>query len=143
MKRSQALVPLGHDHHRALEAALRLRRATEETVSEDLAYFREFWAGHAERRHFEIEEQLVLPAITGDEGWDALAERVRREHREIRKQAETVGSVDDARALGELLNAHVRFEERELFDFLEARLDQHELDRLGDAIASGRRAAGG
>ena len=138
MKRSPALVPLGHDHHRALEAALRLRRATAETLAEDLSYFREFWAAHAQRRHFEIEEELLLPAITGDEGWDAMADRVRREHEQIREWAETAAGVDDAHALGELLNDHVRFEERELFELLEARLTQDELDRLGREIEAAR-----
>ena len=46
--------------------------------------------------------------------------------------------VDDAHALGELLNDHVRFEERELFEFLEARLTQAELDRLGREIEAAR-----
>ena len=138
MKRSPALVPLGHDHHRALEAALRLRRATAETLAEDLSYFREFWAGHAQRQHFEIEEELLLPAITGDEEWDAMANRVRREHEQIREWAETAAGVDDAHALGELLNDHVRFEERELFEFLESRLTQAELDRLGREIEAAR-----
>ena len=138
MKRSPALVPLGHDHHRALEAALRLRRATAGTLEEDLGYFREFWAGHAQRRHFEIEEELLLPAITGDAGWDAMADRVRRDHAQIREWAETAASVDDAHALGGLLNDHVRFEERELFEFLEARLTQEELDRLGREIEARR-----
>jgi len=138
MKRSQALVPLGHDHHRALEAALRLRRATAETLAEDLSYFREFWVGHAQRRHFEIEEELLLPAITGDEGWDAMADRVRREHGQIREWADTAASVDHAHALGALLNDHVRFEERELFELLESRLEPDELAHLGRRIEAAR-----
>ena len=138
MKRSPALVPLGHDHHRALEAALRLRRATDESVSEDLAYFREFWADHVHRRHFEIEEELVLPAITGDQAWDEMAERVRRDHRQIRAWADSADSVGDAHTLGALLNDHVRFEERELFEFMEARLDPGELDRLGRKVEAAR-----
>lgn len=138
MKRDPALVTLGHDHHQALEAALRLRRATDETLGEAIERFREFWAHHAERRHFEIEEEILLPALTGDEQWDAMAERVRREHHQIRAQAGSVGSVVDAHELGALLNDHVRFEERELFELLESRLGPEELARLGQEIEAAR-----
>jgi hypothetical protein len=59
----------------------------------------------------------VLPA---DE--PALRTRLLAEHAEIRRRA---------KALGELLAAHVRFEERELFPVLEARLSHDELIELG------------
>ena len=64
-----------------------------------------------------------------------MADRVRREHGQIRALAETVATVADAHALGKLLNAHVRFEERELFELLESRLEPVELDRLGREIS--------
>jgi len=138
VKRSPALVPLGHDHHHALEAALLLRRATDEDLAAAIERFRGFWSEHGERRHFEIEEELLLPALAGDEQWDGMADRVRREHEEIRAQAEKVGTVEDAHALGRLLNHHVRFEERELFELLESRLDAGELVRLGQEIEAAR-----
>jgi hemerythrin-like domain-containing protein len=138
MKRSPALVTLGHDHHQALEAALRLRRATDETLGDALERFREFWSHHTERRHFEVEEEVLLPALAGDEEWDAMAERVRGEHERIRAGAESVGTVDEAHELGTLLNDHVRFEERQLFELLESRLDEEQLNRLGEEIGAAR-----
>ena len=39
-----------------------------------------------------------------------------------------------AHELGALLHDHVRFEERDLFGVLEARLPEPELARLGEAI---------
>lgn len=137
MKRSAALVPLGHDHHQALEAALRLRRATAEDLEDAVQRFRDFWSGHG-RRHLEIEEELVLPALEGDEEWDGMADRVRREHEQLRAEAQSLGSVESAHALGRLLNDHVRFEERELFELLEARLHPDRLSRLGEEIESAR-----
>lgn len=135
MKRSAALVPLGHDHHQALEAAVRLRRATAEDLEDAIERFREFWSGRG-RRHFEIEEELVLPSLEGDQEWDGLAERVRQEHEQLRTRAESLDTVESAHALGQLLNDHVRFEERELFQVLEARLDPVRLSRLGHEIKS-------
>jgi hemerythrin-like domain-containing protein len=135
VQRSQALAPLSRDHHQALETALRLRRADDDTLDSALARLSSFWAGIG-RRHFEIEEELLLPALA-DERWLAMAERVRSEHADIRRRAaalEEDASVDAARELGERLNAHVRFEERELFGHLETALDTGELERLGRAV---------
>ena len=128
-------MPLGHDHHQALEAALRLRRATADDLDDAVGRFREFWSERG-RRHFEIEEELVLPALEGDEEWDGMADRVRQEHKELRTRAESLDTLESAHALGQLLNDHVRFEERELFQALEARLDPGRLSRLGHEIKS-------
>lgn len=118
-----------------MEAALRLRRATADDLDDAVGRFREFWSERG-RRHFEIEEELVLPALEGDEEWDGMADRVRQEHKELRTRAESLDTLESAHALGQLLNDHVRFEERELFQALEARLDPGRLSRLGREIKS-------
>lgn len=138
MKRSAALAPLSRDHHQALEAALRLRRAEDDSVAAAVARFGEFWSA-AGARHFEIEEQLVLPALPADDdAWAEAVARVRDEHDLIRAQAAALlgGQPDreSARRLGELLNGHVRFEERTLFPLLEDALPSADLDALGRAI---------
>jgi hemerythrin-like domain-containing protein len=144
MKRSAALAPLSRDHHQALEVALRLRRATEDTVADAVRRLGEYWSLHGER-HFEIEERLLLPALPAQSpGWSEASERLLADHREIRKRARRLfgGSADvgAARELGERLNAHVRFEERELFPQLERQLAADELDRLGRAVAEAEQA---
>ena len=138
MKRSAALAPLSRDHHHALEVALRLRRAEPETVAAANEHFRAFFDA-AGRRHFEIEERLILPALpTTDPDWAAGVERVLEDHAAIRAQADALHDAPDpvaaARDLGERLHAHVRFEERTLFELLERRLAPEELERLGDAV---------
>ena len=104
---------------------------------------RTFWQS-AGRRHFEIEEELLLPALPGGESdWDDAVARVLAEHREIRQRAERLQAddVEAARDLGELLAGHVRFEERALFPLLEQRLTGAELAALGDAVESAERSA--
>ena len=116
MKRSSLLAPLSRDHHVALVHALRLRRATEGDLAAVVAGFLAFLLGPG-REHF-AEEELLAPQVP-----DAcLAARMLDEHDEILRRAERLGEdpeVADARALGELLAGHVRFEERELFPLLE------------------------
>ena len=117
MKRSARLAPLSRDHHVALWHALRLRRATGDDVAEVVAGFLAYLLGPG-RRHFAEEEQLV-PEVPDT----ALAARMLDEHDEILRRAERLGEdpqVAEARAVGDLLAGHVRFEERELFPLLEA-----------------------
>jgi Hemerythrin HHE cation binding domain len=133
VKRSAALTPLSHDHQHALDAALWLRRTGD---ADAIARFREFFDREG-RRHFDIEERLILPALPGDDPeWAPGVARVRSDHAAIRAAADSELTEADARALGERLNDHVRFEERTLFALLESRLAPDELDRLGVAIAA-------
>jgi hemerythrin-like domain-containing protein len=131
VKRSPELAPLSRDHHVALEHALRLRRATSEDIATVVARFLAFFVADGER-HFAREEELLLPAVPADEA--PARERLLTEHEEIRRRARALEDRPDRAAaadLGELLAAHVRFEERELFPMLEARLPAPELIELG------------
>jgi hypothetical protein len=137
MKRSAALAALSRDHHHALEAARRLHRAGAGDLDAVVAHLQAFWHPRG-RRHFEIEERLILPALPEtDRAWHGAAARVRDEHVRIRAAVDALGSaggVDAAHELGLLLHDHVRFEERHLFALLEERLPEDDLARLGDAI---------
>lgn len=149
MKRSAALSPLSRDHQHALDAALRLRRANDATVIEAIARFERFFDEEG-RRHFTIEEDLLLPAISVDDPeWAPCVARIRDDHAAIRAAAGALADpqpADDhlahARALGERLTAHVRFEERVAFAILERRLTAPDLERLGRAIAEAERQGG-
>jgi hypothetical protein len=144
MRRSAELAPLSRDHQHALEAALRLRRATPETVDSACAHFGAFFAREG-REHFAIEEEHLLPALPEDDSeWAAAAARVRADHAAIRQRAAVLADgaantvadrVSAARELGERMTAHVRFEERVLFDLLERRLAPADLARVGAAVA--------
>lgn len=139
MKRSAELTPLSHDHHQALFAAQQLKRAGDRAEAGDA--FRSFWASHG-RRHFQIEEEILLPGwIERDPEADrGMAARVSEEHLAIRAELRRLErgelSVQGLRAFGELLERHVRFEERELFPRIEGGLDEDAIGALGLEIAS-------
>jgi hypothetical protein len=141
MQRSEALTPLSHDHHIALEVALRLRRAASPAGDAEAAAGRFVTYMHeGGRRHFAEEETILLAGVpAGDEH----ADRVRAEHERL---LTALGWVEDGladpaclRAVGELLSDHVRFEERVLFPRLEAELPADRLQAIGEAIADDRR----
>jgi hemerythrin-like domain-containing protein len=136
MKRAEALRPLSREHLVALLAAKKLKEAGE--LGEATRAFLDFWRDEG-RRHFQIEEEVLLP------GWAMHAEvdrdgvrRMLDEHLAIRREALRFeageASLEEARELGRLLHDHVRFEERLLFPRIEADLGTEDLARLAAAI---------
>lgn len=54
----------------------------------------------------------------------------------VRRLDRGVPTVQELHGLGEVLEAHVRFEERQLFPLIEAALDAASIAELGSEIAS-------
>jgi hemerythrin-like domain-containing protein len=138
MKRAVELQGLSRDHHGALNAALKLRRADEGTAAEAAEHFRLFWREHGQR-HFEIEEAVLLPgfAARGGDPRDPVVARVLTDHVEIRARARGLGTnpaLADLNELGETLARHVRLEEDELFPLIERTLDPNALAALGEEL---------
>ena len=136
MKRVEQLQDLSRDHHQGLVIA---RKATRAAAAGEMSVARA-WA-MVERRfaaelepHFGLEEEYLLPVLesAGMEDW---ADRVRAEHAQLR--ALTVEgaerSADSLGAFGQLLEQHIRFEERELFESAQGRIDAAAFDRLSAA----------
>jgi hemerythrin-like domain-containing protein len=145
MKRSESLQQLSRDHHRALEAALKLRRAKDADADLARDQFLDFWRSHGEL-HFRVEEDVLLPgAAPRVDPTDPAVVRVLTEHLEIRRRADELGArsvpeVQELRSLGELLNDHVRHEERVLFPMIEQALSDEELARLAQDIEEAERS---
>jgi hypothetical protein len=132
MRRSPELAPLSRDHHRALAVAMWLRRDAPEARER----FAEFWAADGPA-HFAVEEAvLTTELLSGDEDWSAGVARMTAEHRELEELAGRLvgGDREAGGTLGERLDAHVRYEERELFPMLEERAGAELLAQLGATI---------
>jgi uncharacterized protein (DUF2249 family) len=138
MKRSQALISLSHEHHAALALA---RRAV--AASRDVSATRELAAALPElfarelEPHFLIEEQLLLPPLR-DAGERSRAARILDEHRQLRALGHATERSDPAglASFGLLLEAHVRFEERELYPLAEAILPEAALAAVAACAAA-------
>jgi iron-sulfur cluster repair protein YtfE (RIC family) len=139
VKRTLALQTLSHDHQHGLAVALRLKRVTTETALEVREAFLDFWASEGQV-HFRAEEEVLLPAFAAhaSAGHQAVV-RVLVEHVEIRRRASEVAGGGDPecgelRELGELLEGHIRHEERVLFPLVEDALPRDDLRRLAVAL---------
>jgi hemerythrin-like domain-containing protein len=141
MKRAPELRDLSDHHHRGLVQARRLRRAAmgdEANPPEEIAeVFLRFWQ-EGTTAHFHEEEEVLLPVLArykGDLlGRDPVVEML-LQHARIRglvmglSDEVKVGDVhpETLGSLGELLEAHIRLEEREVFPTIEEALPEEAL----------------
>ncbi len=140
MKRDARLHGLTSDHHHALVLARRIRQAK---AANDLT---PSLLEDARRRydeelapHFRVEEEELLPALTGA-GRQDLAERTLREHAALRDHlvAAETGELARLSDFGVLLESHVRFEENELFTECEALVGDDVLARVAHRAPKGK-----
>lgn len=116
MKRSEALIPLSREHHRALVVAKRIQALEQKPENLLITYWREVRAGLQQELelHFAEEERGFQNLLSG-----VHKERFLNDHQELRELL----AKDDPEAIirfAQCLKEHVRFEERELFGWLEA-----------------------
>lgn len=141
MQRSKSLIPLSHDHHHGLVVSRHILEGLKRNVelSRIADYICAFWT-HDLARHFAEEEQLIFPLLPED---DKGRRRAESEHAQLRMAAEKFGGpdtqlhTDELAGFAELLQAHIRFEERELFPHIEATADQSRLKGAGVALQLG------
>ncbi|CAG0968889.1 hypothetical protein MYXO_01182 [Myxococcaceae bacterium] len=142
MKRIAELRDLSDDHHTALVLArrcLRARPGDDSAIASAWAAVRAAFDVELEP-HFRIEEQYLLPALE-EIGESELAERVRSDHALLRGLV-AAGAADAGHVerFGHLLDAHVRFEEREVFELAQTRLSPTALAAIAAACSQWRRA---
>lgn len=139
LKRHTALQPLSRHHMIALHLALKMRRAGTEksqlSVPELIQEAEEFWNPDG-LVHFREEEEILLTAYAQYASPDIPEiQEMLIEHVEIRALFETIlradePKVDTLHKLGELLDEHVRKEERVIFPMIEKALPEDKLQEV-------------
>ena len=131
MQRNPNLVRLSHDHQAGLVLAKRGRELATAQDSDHRATWTEIQTRFADELepHFQLEERGLLPALRLA-GQDALVEQTLSEHAELRA---LIGSeaADALVRFGDALYAHIRFEERTLFETAQQILESTVLAELG------------
>lgn len=147
-KRHPGLIPLSHDHHHALALALRCRKQAlgqiKPTGAEGLrlraSEFLSFFATELSS-HFEAEEKILFPAMSVHvpDSEQLVAELV-RDHETLRsataelKSTRRLGKV--IFDLGDLLERHIRREERELFPLFEQHAAAMKTDTIAETLTN-------
>lgn len=126
LKRHKALQNLSREHHDSLVFVLRLQKglAKKASLDEMDAYIRWYWTAHL-KAHFKMEETHLLPKLDSN---DISVRKVKKDHALITQLIHLQPkSYDSIARLFKLLKAHIRFEERELFMFIQEHLPEEKL----------------
>ena len=97
--------------------------------------------------HFQVEEQVLFPAVRPLLQNDELLDALIVEHRVMETLVQRIATAGDQeripllRQFGEVLHRHIRTEERQLFQEIQARLDETQLADLGREIDAKVQAA--
>lgn len=137
MLRDKNLIPLSHQHQHALALCVRIDRASPVPES-DL----ESWQSEIVQIvrgeiaiHFAAEEQVLFPAAERFEQLRPLVKDLLADHLELRRSFALAErremSPADLAAFAQRLSAHIRREERELFEQLQKLMKEEELSEVG------------
>lgn len=136
MKRASQLRELSSDHHLALRIA---RDAKKALANGDQNRMIEMQADIMQRfqnelePHFKLEERYIAKPLQNVAD-AAILEQFHNEHAQLRSWIDAQHDAASFLAgFGPLLEQHVRFEERELFEVAQKLLDQTALDELQGA----------
>jgi hemerythrin-like domain-containing protein len=140
MLRDRNLIPLSHQHQRALALCVRIDRASP-IGKADLAAWQAEIAQHFQteiRIHFAAEESVLFPAARKFPALCPLVEELLLDHFMLREgfaKAEAHAmSTTDVAAFAQQMSAHIRKEERQLFERLQELMSQEELGLVGQAL---------
>ena len=135
MKRDKNLINLSSEHHDGLVIALRIKKALEKPNNYQVVinYVLHLW--DSLKNHFNQEEENFLQSKNIDKE-NEFIKRMLNEHERFEELVNRLSSDNDTvkealTEFAELLNDHIRFEERELFPYVEQSLTEDELEQIG------------
>ncbi len=137
LKRHESLIPFSRDHYVGLVQAQHLIKSQGSDAAARraaVADFLDVWAVEIEP-HFQDEERLLAALMAAGDRVQfeeeharlrALALEARHKRQQIDPESEWV------KTLGQLLNDHIRWEERHLFPAIEKSASEEQLKALGE-----------
>jgi len=128
IKRSEQLAPLSRDHHDGLLFAWKIRQGLKNGSAPEaiMAYVHWYWNNHLQL-HFSQEEHLLLTHLSES---DEMGQRLKSEHQHIRQLVSGSPSVVLLAELADKITDHIRFEERQLFPYIEQTISTDKLNSI-------------
>ncbi|MEH6651334.1 MAG: hemerythrin domain-containing protein [Motiliproteus sp.] len=141
MKRIDQLQQLSRDHHQALVLANRCNKAA---TTADPEICHQQWLTVRNKfvaellPHFRIEEQTIIKPLIRLQN-STLLDQLLHEHGLMQACVfdNASSEIERLKLFGKLLSDHVRFEERQLFPYLEQHLTNEELAQIAAVSATG------
>ena len=136
MKRDAGLQPISWQHHDALMACLMIKKGvkkqTDLKVLQD--FTRKLW-DHDISRHFTLEENYLVPQLRQRKFPEYILQSLLRDHELLRVLSQRIlnggASYQGFLTFSALLEQHVRFEERLVFEKAQELIPENELQDIG------------
>jgi len=147
MLRDKSLIPLSHQHQHALALCVRLDRALRKGEIELSVWQAEIEQlfEHEIKIHFAAEESILFPAARQYAALQPLVEELAGEHGVLREDFARVAArtmtAHNLRRFGEQFAAHVRKEERQLFEEMQKLMPPEGLAVVGAELESALKEA--
>lgn len=140
MLRDRNLVPLSHQHQHALALCVQIERGLR-AANPDPAHWQAEVSGLFENEihfHFEAEEKVLFPFSRQAPSLRDLVDELLIDHGSLRQYAAGAAAgkltVPDLQLFAASLSAHVRKEERQLFEDVQKLFPAEELSRVGQQL---------
>jgi hemerythrin-like domain-containing protein len=137
MLRDRNLIPLSHQHQRALALCVRIDRGSpipDNDLSAWQAEIAQFFRSEVDI-HFTAEERVIFREASRFPELKALVDELSADHVELRQQFSAAEAHEmSAEALNEfakMLSTHIRKEERQLFEGMQGLMNEEKLAVLG------------
>lgn len=124
---------LSKEHHYGLLASWKIRRGFELATDQKriAAFVVNFWEIHL-NAHFIAEEEILFNTLK-----HALVDEALQQHAELRRLLKLIseeGSPEQLNEFADLLEQHIRFEERQVFKMLQQELSEEKLVEIGKQL---------
>lgn len=118
IKRSKVLQPLSRDHHHGLLFCWKLRTGFSKNINIGrIKSYSDWFFQNNLKKHFRLEEDFVFPVLGKDH---ELIKKAISEHKKLEDLfTAEIDIPDSLRLIEEMLENHIRFEERVLFNEVE------------------------
>jgi iron-sulfur cluster repair protein YtfE (RIC family) len=136
MKRNENLKTLSWEHHHGLVAAFRLQQGLNNDTTKEILrdYVLFVWENDLDQ-HFRKEEEVIETYSLNKNDGRKIVGQMECDHQNFRKLINIFKrdnyNPEHIRSFADLLNKHIRFEERQLFPYIEAETSQKNMERIG------------
>jgi len=139
MKKNENLKTLSWEHHDGLVMSFRLQQGIKNNTNyKEMADYVLYSWNNVFEHHFWQEEQILSIKKNSSKKSSECISQMVDEHKQIRKLISKIDNNNSDTKLivefAELLNKHIRFEERELFPLLENEASANDLKEIGQFL---------
>jgi hemerythrin len=132
IKRHPAIVSFSKDHHFGLLLVWKIRQGlSRQAEPERISNYALFFFKEDLEQHFKDEEALLFCRLPVD---DDLRKQAEADHQAINDLVASIGKdktdIDLLKSFADLLEKHIRFEERELFNHLQENISGEGLEEI-------------